>query len=406
MEKKVSQHSLAVHAGDRKRPARTGEGAELPPWVPVTTPIHTATSFFYNDVHDLDRVFGNEMPGQSYGRYSNPTSDALEELVTALEGGAGALACSTGMSALHMAISTALIDRRKTIVAGSLLYGATLGMLAKVFEPAGVDVVYVDFCDDAAVAAAIEQHKPGAIVMETICNPLLRVPAIDKIGALARKFDAPLIVDNTFATPLIIRPLEHGATFVVHSLTKYLAGHGDMLGGMVVTDEANLPQLRALARTVGFNLGPFESYLAMRGIKTFPLRMERQCANAGRIAEWLASHPAVERVYFPADPQHPDARNIRRIFAEGLYGAMVSFEVKGAGREHIFRIMNALRMVVPATSLGDVHTMVLYPAMASHRDIAPKHRARLGIHDNLLRLSAGIESVDDVIADLDQALRA
>lgn len=401
MEKKVSQHSLAVHAGDRKRPA-----GDQPSWVPVTTPIHTAASYFYNDIHDLDKVFGNEMPGQSYGRYSNPTGDALEELVTSLEGGAGSLACSTGMAAIHMALSAALIDRRRVILAGSLLYGATLGMLARVFEPAGVEVVYADFCDEAAIAAAIEKHRPGAILMETICNPLLRVPPLDRIGALARAAGAPLIVDNTFATPLIIRPFEHGASFVVHSLTKYLAGHGDTMGGIVVTDEAGLAPMRALSRIVGFTLGPFECYLAMRGIKTFPLRMERQCANARRIAEWLLTHPAVARVWFPASPGHPDAAAIGRLFAPGLFGGMVSFEVRGADKERIFRMMNALKMVVPATSLGDVHTMMLYPAMASHRDIAPKHRERLGIHDNLVRLSVGIEAVEDIIADLDQALRA
>jgi cystathionine gamma-synthase/methionine-gamma-lyase len=401
MEKKVSPYSRAVHAGDRKRP-----DGDAPAWIPVTTPIHTAASFFYSDMNDLERVFGNEMPGQSYGRYGNPTSDALEELVTSLEGGAGSLACATGMAAVHMAISTALMDRRKTIVAQSLLYGATLGMLAKVFEPAGVEVVYVDFCDETAAEAAISKHRPGAIVMETICNPLLRVPALDRVGAMARAADAPLIVDNTFATPLIIRPFEHGASFVVHSLTKYLSGHGDIMGGIVLTDEASLGPLRALSRTVGFTLGPFECYLAMRGIKTFPLRMERQCANAKTVAEWLATHSAVARVYFPADPAHPDAGNIRRLFADGLFGGMVSFELKDAGREQVFRMMNALRMVVPATSLGDVHSMMLYPAMASHRDIAPKHRARLGIHDNLVRLSVGIEAVEDIIADLDQALRA
>lgn len=404
MEKKVSPHSVAVHAGDRKRP--TGD---QPAWVPVTIPIHTAASYFYSDMEDLDRVFGNEMPGQSYGRYGNPTSDALEELVTALECGpgntSGALACSTGMAAIHIALSTALIDRRRVIVAAKQLYGATLGMLAKVFEPTGVEVVYADFCDDAAVTEAIEKHRPGAVLMETISNPLLGVPALDRIGAVARKADAPLIVDNTFATPLIMRPFEHGASFVVHSLTKYLSGHGDTMGGIVVADEANIGLLRSLSRTVGFTLGPFECYLSMRGIKTFPLRMERQCANASRVAEWLTTQPAVARVYFPADPQHPDAANIARLFDNGLFGGMVSFEVKDADRKGIFRMMNALRMVVPATSLGDVHSMMLYPAMASHRDIAPKHRARLGIHDNLVRLSVGIEAVEDIIADLDQALR-
>ncbi len=401
MEKKVSLHSLAVHAGDRKRPSK-----DAPFPIPVTTPIYTAASYFYDDIENLDRVFENTIPGQSYGRYGNPTNDALEELVSALEGGAGSLACASGMAALHMAISTALLDRRKSIVAGNLLYGATLAMLMKVFEPAGVNIVFVDLCDEAAVKKAIEEHKPGAIVMETICNPLLRVPALDRIAALASDAGAALIVDNTFATPMIVRPLEHGAAFVVHSLTKYLSGHGDMLGGIVTSDEAGIAALRAFSRTVGFILGPFEAYLAMRGIKTFPLRMERQCAGARAIAEWLKTHPNVDRVYFPGDPQHPDADNIGRLFAKELFGGLVSFEIKGADRAGVFRIMNALRMIVPATSLADVHSLLLYPAMASHRDIAPKHRARLGIHDNLVRLSAGIEAVEDIIADLDQALKA
>lgn len=387
----------AVHAGDRKR---TGS------FVPVTTPIHTATTYFYDDAGDLDRVFAGEIAGPSYSRHGNPTNDALEELLTSLESGAGALACSSGMAALHLAITAALVDRRRVILAADALYGATLTLLMKVLEPAGIETVYADFCDEQAVAAAIAEHKPGALLVETISNPLLRVPPLDRIAVMAREAGAQLIVDGTFATPLIVRPLEFGANFVVHSLTKYLAGHGDVLGGVVVTDAANLEAVRALARTLGPLLGPFESYLSMRGIKTFPLRMQRQCANACRIASWLASHPAVENVNFPANPHHPDAASIKRIFAPDLYGAMVSFEVKGADSGGIIRVLNALRLLVPATSLGDVQTMVIPPAMASHRELSPKHRARMGIHDNLLRISVGIEAIDDILADLDQALNA
>lgn len=387
----------AVHAGDRKR---TGS------WVPVTVPIHTATTYFYDDAAQLDRVFANEIPGPSYSRYGNPTNQALEELVASLESGAGALACCSGMAALNLAITTALIDRPRVIVAASALYGATINVLMKVLEPAGIETVFVDFCDEEAVAAAIAEHRPGALLMETISNPLLRVAPIDQIAKMAGEAGAQLIVDSTFATPLIARPLETGADFVVHSLTKYLAGHGDVLAGAVVTTEANLEPLRMLARSLGPQLGPFEAYLSMRGIKTFPLRMQRQCANACRVATWLASHPAIERVNFPGDPRHPDAAHIKRQFAPDLYGAMVSFEVKDADRERIFAIMNALQLIVPATSLGDVQSMVAYPAMASHRELSPKHRARLGIHDNLLRISVGIEAVEDIVADLDQALRS
>jgi cystathionine gamma-synthase/methionine-gamma-lyase len=394
---KVSLHTRAVHAGDRKR---TGS------YVPVTTPIHTAVSYFYNDIADLDRVFENTMPGPSYARYGNPTNAALEELVTSLESGSGALACSSGMAALNIAITAALLDRRRVVLAHKELYGATIGMLTKVLDLSGIETVFVNFCDEAAVAAALAEHRPGALLMETITNPLLRVAPLDRIAAMAREASAQLIVDNTFATPLLVRPLESGASFVVHSLTKYLSGHGDVMGGVVVTDAVNLDPLRTLSKTLGPVLGPFEAYLSMRGIKSFPVRMERQCANACRIATWLATHPAVERVYFPADPKHPDAANIKRLFAPNLYGAMVSMEVKGADRERIFRLMNALETIVPATSLGDVQSMMLYPAIASHRDLSPKHRARLGIQDNLIRLSVGIESVEDIIADLDRALLA
>jgi cystathionine beta-lyase/cystathionine gamma-synthase len=389
-------NTRAVHAGDRKHSGS---------WVPVTTPIHTAVSYFYDDTADLERVFANEMAGPNYSRHGNPTNEALEELVASLESGAGALACGSGMAALNLAITAALLDRRRVILAASALYGATINMLMKVLEPSGIETVFVDFNDEPATAAAIAEHKPGALLMETISNPLLRVAPLDRLAAMAKDADAQLIVDSTFSTPLMVRPLELGAAFVVHSLTKYLSGHGDVLGGIVVTDSANIEAVRSLARSLGPVLGPFESYLAMRGIKTFPVRMERQCANACRVASWLATHPAVERVYFPSDPAHPDAAIVKRIFAPNLYGAIVSFEVKGADRDRIFRVMNAFRLVIPATSLGDVQTMVSYSAMSSHRELSPKHRARLGINDNLLRLSVGIEAVEDIISDLDQALK-
>jgi cystathionine beta-lyase/cystathionine gamma-synthase len=260
-------------------------------------------------------------------------------------------------------------------------------------------------CDLDALGAAVAETRPGCILIETISNPLLRVGQIDRIAAIARDAGAALVVDNTFATPLMVRPLELGANFTVHSLTKYLGGHGDVLGGVVVSDEPHFESLRMLSRINGPVLGPFESYLTMRGIKTFALRMERQCANACRVASWLAAHPKVERVYFPADPGHPDAATIRRLFPPNLYGAIVSFDLKDAGREEVFRFMDALLLVVRATSLGDVHSMMLYPVMSSHREVAPKHRERMGIRDSLVRLSLGIEAPEDIIEDLEKALR-
>ncbi len=390
-------HTKAVHSGDRKKPG---------PHIPITTPIHTASTYFYDSMEQLDRIFGQEEQGYCYSRYDNPSAAALEELMTTLEGGHGSLACASGMSAIQMALTTAIADRRKSIVAANACYGATVSVLLNVLAPTGVDVRFVDVCDLDALRSALRDARPGCIVLETISNPLLRVAPLDEIAAIAKEADAAVVVDNTFATPLIMRPIELGANFSVHSVTKYLAGHGDVLGGIVVTDEQHLQSLRTLSRAVGPVLGPFECYLTMRGIKTFPLRVERQCANACRVSSWLSTHPKIARVNFPADPAHPDAATIRRLFPPNLYGGMVSFEIKDAGRDEVFRFMNALDLIIRATSLGDVHSMMLYPVMSSHREISPKHRERMGIRDGLVRLSVGIEAPEDIIADLEQALQA
>jgi cystathionine gamma-synthase/methionine-gamma-lyase len=395
MEKKVALHTRAVHSGDRKK---------ANPAIPVTTPIVTASSFLYDRMETLDQVFAEEVDGYCYARYDSPTARGLEELLADLEGGHGALATASGMLALQVAIQTALTDRRRSVVAAAALYGATIKQLMNVFEPMGVEVRWVDICDLPAVQAAVSEARPGCVVMETVSNPILRVAQIDRVAALAQAAGAALVVDNTFATPLIARPIELGAHLVVHSLTKYLAGHGDVLGGAVVSDASHYATLRTLSKTVGPNLGPFEAYLSMRGIKTFPLRFERQCENAAKVAAALRRHPRVGRVHFLDDPAHPDAATIARLFPPGLYGAMISFEIRDAGRDQVFEFMNRLSLVVRGTSLGDVHTLMLYPAMSSHRDISPKQRQRLGIGDGLVRLSVGIEAAGDIVDDLERAL--
>ena len=388
--------SKTVHVGDRKKAGN---------YVPVTTPIYTASSYAYESMDQLDRVFGREEQGPSYARYDNPTVTALQELVNELEGGHATLACSSGMMAMHLAVLAALVDRPKRVVAGHVLYGATTNMLMTVFGALGVETTFADASDPSAFEAAIKAAKPGAVAVESITNPLLRVCALDKIAAMARAASAPLIVDNTFATPMLMRPLELGASIVIHSATKYLAGHGDVLGGLVISDAENFETLNTLLRVLGPNLGPFEAYLTMRGIKTLALRMEKQCSNARQLAAWLRSHPRIERVHFPDDPSHPDAANVKRLLPPDLFGAMVTIELKDAGKAEVFAFMEKLRMIVCATSLGDVHTMMLYPAMSSHREISPKHRERSGIRDNLVRISTGIEAIEDIIADLDEALR-
>ncbi|MCY4588649.1 MAG: PLP-dependent aspartate aminotransferase family protein [Bryobacterales bacterium] len=388
--------TLAVHAGDRKK---------LGNYVPSTTPVFGTSSFFYERTEDLDRVFNEEIEGHGYTRYGNPTTAALEELLARLEGGDLAVATTSGMSAIHLALIAAMTDRRRSVLCAKVMYGQSITLLTNILGPTGVDISFAEPCDLDDFEQVLAKEKPSCVLLEPVSNPLLRVAPIDRITTLAHAHGASVIVDNTFATPVLLRPLELGVDLVVHSMTKYLAGHGDLMGGALVASEDWRQLITVLTRTLGPNIGPFEAYLAMRGIKTLPLRIERQCQNARHIAAWLKGHPRVKRVYFPGDPEHPDIETSRRLFPRDLFGGMVSFEIKDAGRQEVFAFMDALRMIVPATTLGDVHSLMLYPAISSHRDLAPKHRERLGIRDNLVRLSAGIEAVEDIEADLDQALK-
>ncbi|MCB1021726.1 MAG: aminotransferase class I/II-fold pyridoxal phosphate-dependent enzyme, partial [Acidobacteria bacterium] len=331
------------------------------------------------------------------------TSAALEEQLAALEGADFAVATGSGMAAIHLALMAGITDRRKSIVAGQVLYGQTLSMLMKVFEPLGVDPRFADPSDLARFEEVVSEHRPGCVIVETITNPMMRVCELDKIAEIAHRHGALLLVDGTFTPPVMFRPLEHGADLVIHSATKYMGGHGDVLAGVVLGKAEMRPVVHFLTKTLGPNLGPFEAYLAMRGVKTLPLRFERQCRNALEVATSLAGAAGVERVHHPGLPDHPDHATAQRLFREGMYGAMVSVELEG-GRDRALAFMDALELTVPATSLGDVHTMALYPPMSSHRDLAPKHRQRLGITDGLVRLSIGIEAIEDILADLQQAL--
>jgi cystathionine gamma-synthase/methionine-gamma-lyase len=388
-------HTQAVHSGDRK---------QAPPQIPVTTPVYTAASYVTDGLEEQDRIFGAEERGYAYQRYMNPTNVALEEQMTAFENGFGSLATASGMSALQIALTSVLLNRPKSVICARDIYGATIKLLNDVMAPFALRVRYVDTNNMAALDAAIAEETPGAVLIESISNPVLRVADIDAIAARCRRVNAALLVDNTFATPLLIRPLDHGAHMSIHSLTKFLSGHGDVLGGLVVSDEEHHETVRRMSRIYGPVLGPFESYLCMRGAKTFPLRMERHCANAQAFAAWLRRHPAVSKVYYCDDPAHPDAAIIRRLLSPGLYGAMVSFELAGAGKAEIFALVRRLKLAVNASSLGDVHTMLLYPWIASHREVPQPMKSEMGVTESMLRVSVGIEDIDDIIADFAQAL--
>ena len=393
----TSIFTIAVHAGER---------ASRPDFKPVATPIYHASSYVYEDPETLDAVFAGTRPGPVYARYGNPTNAALEAAAAALEGGEAALGYSSGMAAIHGALLGAGARAGRTIVAAQDVYGATHTLLRELFSSQAVVTRFVDVTDLESVAHALSESEPVALLVETISNPLLKIADLPRLAELAHRSGAALIVDNTFATPYLCRPLIHGADYVVHSATKYLGGHGDVLGGVVVTSDVRRARLNELNKLIGSNLGPQEAWLILRGLKTLPLRMQRQCESAATVARWLAKHSKVSKVHYPGLPEHPQHPLAARLLERGAFGAMISFDLRGGDRTAVFRFLGALGLILPGTTLGDVYSLVLYPAMSSHRSLPPEIRQGIGIGDALVRLSIGIEDPADILADLGEALEA
>jgi cystathionine gamma-synthase/methionine-gamma-lyase len=292
-----------------------------------------------------------------------------------------------------------------TILAARDLYGATHTLLQQVFSTLGLRVVTAEMEDVATVAQRCQELRPRAVLLETMSNPLLRVADVPAIITAAHEAGARVLVDNTFATPYLCRPLQWGADAVVHSVTKYLAGHGDVTAGVVAAGADLATPLSMTLRLTGGVLSPFESWLALRGLKTLPLRMRQHCAGALAVATWLEQHPQVARVYYPGLASHPDHAVACKLFGERGAGGVVAFDLREATRAAAFAFLHRLRLVLPATTLGDVASLALYPAMSSHRGLSPQARRASGIGDGLIRLAVGIEDVADITADLDQALR-
>jgi len=387
----------AVHAGERA--PQTGA-------TPVVSPITPSVAYTYEDMDELDQVFANARPGYVYARYTGPAQSAFEAAVASLEEGEAAMAFASGMAAIHAALLAAGVRAGGSVVAAFDLYGATYSLLVRLFASLGVTTRLVDVGDLAAVEAALKETGPAALVVETISNPLLKVADVPALASLAHRYGAQLLVDNTFATPWLFRPLGAGADYAIHSATKYLSGHGDVLAGVVVTSAANRARLFELNKLVGSVLGPFEAWLALRGLKTLPLRVPAQFATAMKLAAWLAARPEVARVNYPGLPTHPQHALAERLFGAQGYGGVLSFELKGADRSRAFRFMDALQLCQPATTLGDIYTLVLHPATSSHRSLSEAERAQVGIGEGLVRLSTGIEAPADLLADLDQALES
>ena len=385
-----------VHAGER-----TG----APAGQPTVTPIYASATYTYESMAEIDQVFAGDKAGFIYTRYGNPTVNAFAEAMRVAEGGVTACAYSSGMAALHAALFACELSPGAIVLASQDLYGATTNLLQTIFGSFGIKTVTADFSDLDAVRAKANELKPRVLVAETISNPLLKVCDIDACAEIAHSLGARLIVDNTFASPYLCRPLQHGADIVVHSATKFLGGHADAMGGIAVSgDQADSAALIGVMKLVGGVLSPWDAHELMRGLKTLAVRMDRQCENAAALAEHIESHPRIGRVYFPGSGG-AESQTAKRTL-RGSRAALVSIELQDNTQAAAFRFMDALKLCVRSTSLGDVFTSVLHPATASHRDLSPTRRLQLGITDGLVRMSVGIESITDIIADVDQALAA
>ncbi len=380
--------SRAVHAG-RELDARS----------PLAPDLSPAAVHVFTDLADYEAVVRGERPGHYYGRNSNTNREILERAVAELEGAESGVAMSSGMAALHASI-LALAPQPTTIVATRELYGGTAALLRLDLEPAGYEIAFVDLTDLDAVRGAT--GAAGLVIAETITNPLCGVPDLGAIASMARERGVPFLVDNTFATPLLCRPLELGATVVMHSATKYLGGHSDLVAGVVVGDEKLMGAVRARAARVGTPLGPFDAWLALRGLRTLDVRMRRHSENSLALASAMRSMAGVARIHHCLLETSPSFAIARRLLQRGA-GGMMAFDLDG-GRDAVQRMIDRFELVRFAASLGGVETTVSYPEITSHRSLSAEERAALGIGSGTVRVSVGIEDPDDIVADFAQAL--
>lgn len=375
----------------------------LPPGsgTPLVPPLVQSAAFDYGSMAEQDAVFAGEKSGYVYGRYGTPTTGALEIALAELDEVEDAVCFVTGMAAIA-ALTDVVVAAHGRIVAQEDTYGATRALLERSRAERGADVAFVDPTDLNAVDAALA--TPSAILfVESISNPLLRVTDIASLADRAHGAGAELVVDATFASPALYRPAALGADLVLHSLTKYINGHGDVMGGVVGGRTLRIAKLRERVMSDGAYLPPHEAWMVIRGMRTLELRMTRQSANALAVATHLAAHPKIAAVRYPGLPTHPQHSVAAAQFGDRC-GAVVTFTLTEDTRAAAHRFLDGLELAASATTIGDLFTEVLHPATASHRRVAAEERIRMGISDGLVRISVGIEDPYDIVADLDAAL--
>ena len=418
--------TIAVHGGYQPDPTTRA----------VAVPIYQTTSYAFDDTQHGADLFDLKVQGNIYTRIMNPTTAVLEQRVAEMEGGIGALAVASGMSAITYAIQT-IAEAGDNIVSAATLYGGTYNLFAHTFPQLGLEVRFADASDPDSFAALIDE-RTKAVYCESVGNPLGNVTDIGRLAEIAHKAGVPLIVDNTVPTPYLCRPFEHGADIVVHALTKYLGGHGNSIGGIIVdsgkfpwaehkarfrrlnepdvsyhgvvyTEALGAAAYIARARVVplrntGAALSPFNAFLILQGIETVALRMDRICENTQKVAEYLKKHPKVEWVKYAGLPDHADHALVQK-YMGGRASGILSFGVKG-GFEAGGRFQDALKLVTRLVNIGDAKSLACHPASTTHRQLSPAELAKAGVSPDMVRLSIGIEHIDDILADLEQALAA
>ena len=387
----MKPETLAVHAGRRSGGAGARES--------LSPPLEQASVQVFRDLDELDAVAAGRRAGHLYARNSNENVDALAAAVAALEGAEAGVAAGSGMAALLVTVLS-LAPRPARVAVAADVYGVSLSMLRQDLEPLG----YTVRTFDAASGDGLESALDGAAVAlcETISNPLSRVADLPGICAAATRAGVPLVVDNTYATPIHCRPLDHGATVVYHSVTKYIGGHSDLVAGAVAGPEPLMAEIRARTVRLGTTLGPFEAWLALRGLRTLAVRMRRASATSVLLAEGLAGLPGVNAVHHPLVSGSPESQRARAIL-DGGAGGMFAFDLAG-GRAAVQRMLERLRLVVFAASFGGVETTISHPDLASHRTIPEPERRAAGITAGTVRVSTGLEDPEDLLADFRQAI--
>ena len=389
--KKCGLGTTAIHAGTLKNLYGT-----------LAMPIYQTSTFIFDSAEQGGRRFALEEAGYIYTRLGNPTTTVLEDKIAALEEGEAAVATSSGMGAISSTLWT-ILKAGDHIVTDKTLYGCTFALMCHGLTRFGIDVTFVDTSNLDEVKNAMKENT-RVVYLETPANPNLKIVDIEALAKIAHTNPNTLvIVDNTFATPYMQKPLTLGADIVVHSVTKYINGHGDVIAGLVITNKALADQIRfvGLKDMTGAVLGPQDAYYIIRGMKTFEIRMERHCKNARKVVEFLNNHPKIERVYYPGLETHPGYEIAKKQMKD--FGAMISFELK-RGFEAGKTLLNNLKLCSLAVSLGDTETLIQHPASMTHSPYTKEEREAAGITDGLVRLSVGLENVEDIIADLEQGL--